>query len=309
MTWKKINSSIRQTGHSMIKATRGARPIEDSTVSKWLDTHQFKDIDLDKYADTWRNWLTFTNMKSINGLENFPFVDYTQGTSQTFDNFVLKHNRHRQINWLVGDFQYHRCISKFAEYKEITTIHPDFMYGKDMHALIISAPFSDYGCMHPDFEILMDICMDFNIPVCLDLAYWGIAKNVHLDLDKYPCIKEVTCSLSKPFHTLENHRVGVRFTRDYADDGISMLNEVDMQNKYSMSLGVHYMKNFSPDYMWEKYGDTHYTVCTELDIFVTDTVIFGISQDDKDKEFNRGIDNNNRICISQYLKHRIRYDS
>lgn len=292
----------------MIKATRGARPIADTTVTKWYDTHQYVDHTLDEYADVWRNWLTFTNLKSLNGLDKFDHVDYTQGTSQSFDNFVLRHSSEREINWLVGDFQYHRCISKFTESRELKQVHPDQLYHRDLHALLISAPFSDFGCQHPEFDVLMDICTEFNIPVLLDLAYWGIAKNVHIDLDHWPCIREVTCSLSKPFHTLENHRVGVRFTRDYQDDGISMLNEVDMQNKHSMSLGIHYMKNFSPDYMWEKYGDTHYRVCNELDLCVTDTVIFGISQDDKDKEFNRGIPGNNRVCISQYLKNRLHND-
>ena len=72
----------------------------------------------------------------------------------------------------------------------------------------------------------------------------GYCKNIHIDLNQFPAIKEVTCSLSKPFYTLENHRVGVRFTKDYVDDGVSMLNEVKMQNNYSMALGVKYMKNF-----------------------------------------------------------------
>ena len=96
-----------------------------------------------------------------------------------------------------------------------------------------------------------------DIPVCLDLAYWGIAKNILIDLNQFPAIKEVTCSLSKPFYTLENHRVGVRFTKDYVDDGVSMLNEVKMQNNYSMALGVKYMKNFSPDYNWKKFKDAY----------------------------------------------------
>jgi len=293
----------------MIKATRGARPIQDNTISDWYHQHQYADVTLDEYADVWKNWLTFTNLKSITGLDQFPHADYTQGTSQVFDNFVLKHCKDRIITTLVGDFQYHRCISKHAEFKELKFVHPDFLYGSDLHALLISVPFSDYGTLHPEFDILMHMCTEFDIPVCLDLAYWGIAKNVHLDLTKWACIKEVTCSLSKPFHTLENHRVGIRFTRDYADDGISMLNEVNMQNKYSMSLGLHYMENFSPDYMWEKYGNAHHEVCNELDIYVTDTVIFGISTDEKDIEFNRGIPSNNRICIAQQLKHKVENDS
>jgi len=138
------------------------------------------------------------------------------------------------------------------------------------------------------------------------LSILGIAKHVHIDLNDFPAIKEVTCSLSKPFFTLENHRVGVRFTREYADDGISMLNEVQMQNKHSMSLGVHYMKHFSPDFMWDKYHDEHYHTCNKLDLFLTDTIIFGISNDDKYKEFNRGIPDNHRVCISEHLSD---YDS
>lgn len=288
----------------MIKATRGARPIQDRTITEWYNQHQYTDISLAEYADVWKNWLTFTNLKSITGLELFPYADYTQGTSQTFDNFVMRHSKDRAITTLIGDFQYHRCISKHMEFKELRHVHPDMLYGKDCHALIISVPFSDYGTVHPEFDVMMSICEEFSIPVCIDLAYWGIAKNVHLDLTQWDCIREVTCSLSKPFHTLENHRVGIRFTRDYVDDGISMLNEVDMQNKYSMSLGVHYMENFSPDFMWEAYGNAHHQICNELDIYVTDTVIFGISTDSKDEEFNRGIPFNNRICISQHLQHR-----
>lgn len=292
----------------MIKATRGARPIQDNTISAWYNQYTPTRVSMAEYADIWRNWLTFTNLKSISGLDKFKYADYTQGTSQTFDNFVIK-NSNRGITALRGEFQYHKCISKFMEFSELRHIHPDFLYGPDLHALIISAPFSDYGCVHPEFEIILDICNRFNIPVCLDLAYWGIAKNVHIDLDKWPCIHEVTCSLSKPFHILENHRVGIRFTREYADDGISMLNEVDMQNTHSMSLGAHYMKQFSPDYMWEKYCDAHLAVCNDMNIYVTDTVIFGISTDDADAEFNRGIPGNNRICIAQQLKHRIENDS
>ena len=36
-----------------------------------------------------------------------------------------------------------------------------------------------------------------------------------------------------------------------------MLNEVNMANNYSMALGVEYMKNFGPDYNWEKYTESY----------------------------------------------------
>lgn len=282
-------------------AVRGARPIRNMEVLDFHNSLQLKDVSLDEYTNTFREWINYSEDKSLKGLDQFKHADYTQGTSQTFDNFAIKNLHKRQLVALDGEFQYHRCISKFAEFKQLRHIHPDFLYGKDLHALIISAPFSDYGTIHPEFENIMEVCEYFNIPVCLDLAYWGIAKHVHIDLDAFPCIKEVTCSLSKPFYTLENHRVGVRFTRDYQDDGISMLNEVKMQNNHSMSLGVEYMKRFSPDYNWIKYKEDYERVCHENDLVWTDTVIFGLGDEDRHAEFNRGVPHNYRVCISEFL--------
>lgn len=286
-------------------AVRGARPIVNSEVT---DFHNNLKIDsfptLEEYTNVWREWINYSNSKSLSGLNDFTFADYTQGTSQTFDQFILKHSKDRQIICLSGDFQYHACLGKHVNFKYIDYPHSleDQLDGIGLHALIISAPFSDFGTIHPDFEHLMQVCKVHDIPVCLDLAYWGIAKHVHIDLKQFPAIKEVTCSLSKPFHTLENHRVGVRFTRDYVDDGISMLNEVKMANNYSMALGIEYMKNFSPDYNWQKFRSAYEDVCLEHDLVYTDTVIFGLGDDIRHAEFNRGITGNYRVCVSGWLQ-------
>ncbi len=288
----------------MSKAVRGARPIVNETVKDHYDNFVFKPVSLGSYTNVWRNWLTFTTNKSIHGLDNFKFADYTQGTSQTFDQFVLRHSQQREIVTLKGEFQYHGCISKAVRYRNVDHDNYYFFAERGLQALIISAPFSDFGCIHPKFDEIMQICDQLDIPVCLDLAYWGISKNVHLDLDKYPAIKEVTCSLSKPFYTLENHRVGVRFTREYVDDGISMLNEVSMQNTYSMSLGVHYMREFSPDWNWETYQSRYEEVCNEFGFIYTDTVIFGLGDEARHAQYNRGVPGNYRVCISEYLNNR-----
>ena len=285
-------------------AVRGARPIRNKEI---FDFHQnlnnLKTPTLEEYSHIWKEWINYSDTKSLKGLDNFKHADYTQGTSQTFDNFILKHSFNRQIIVLQGDFQYHACLGKHVDFKYIDYPHhlESVLQGPDLHALIISAPFSDFGCIHPEFEYIMNVCEQYNIPVCLDLAYWGISKHVHINLDKYPAIHEVTCSLSKPFYTLENHRIGVRFTKEYCDDGISMLNEVKMANNYSMALGIEYMKNFSPDYNWNKYRSQYEDVCHNNDLVWTDTVIFGLGDDVRHKDFNRGVSGNYRVCISEFL--------
>ena len=283
-------------------AIRGARPIRNKEILDFHNNCKPAEVTLEQYSNVWREWLIFSNTKSIIGLDTFKYADYTQGTSQTFDNFILKHAVNKEIICLTGDFQYHACLGKHVQFKYVKNYN-DFVeniVGKNLHAVIISFPFSDYGCMHPEFYDILNLCILHDFPVCIDLAYWGIAKNLELDLN-YKCIKEVTCSLSKPFFTLENHRVGIRFTKDYADDGISMLNEVNMQNNYSMALGVEYMRAFSPDYNWQKYKDQYEQVCNDNDLVYTDTVIFGLGDKTRHAEFNRGIPNNYRVCVSGWL--------
>ena len=286
-------------------AVRGARPIVNSELTEF---HNNLKIDtkptIEDYSNTWRDWINYSNTKSLSGLEKFKHSDYTQGTSQTFDQFILRHSKDRQIIVLAGDFQYHACLGKHVDFKYIEHPHhlEECLDGIGLHALIISAPFSDFGCIHPDFEHLMNVCKVHDIPVCLDLAYWGISKNVHINLDDHPAIQEVTCSLSKPFYTLENHRVGIRFTKQYVDDGVSMLNEVKMANNHSMALGIEYMRNFSPDYNWQKFNSRYQDICQEQDLVWTDTVIFGLGDDIRHAEFNRGVSGNYRVCASEWLQ-------
>ena len=74
-----------------------------------------------------------------------------------------------------------------------------------------------------------------------------------------------------------------------------------MANNHSMALGIEYMRNFNPDYNWEKFKSAYEDICQEQDLVITDTVIFGLGDDIRHKEFNRGITGNYRVCISEWL--------
>ena len=274
---------------------RGARPIINSEITEHYSRHSFKEYSVEEYTDIFYNWIVTSENKKILGLENFKFRYFTQGTSHCFDNFVLRHAQKEVVNF-IGDFQYHACISKFKSYKIINHIN---QLNADQ-ALLISLPFSDTGNQHVNFVEILQTCCKLNIPVCLDIAYWGIAKDLNLDLEQWPCIQEVVCSLSKPFHKLEKHRIGVRFNREYVDDGICMLTEVGMVNTHSMSLGCWFMTKFSNSYNWEKYQQCYYNICSKLNLTPTNTVIFALGNAHYNN-FNRGNKGTNRVCISNYL--------
>lgn len=283
-----------------MKFIKGARPIKSKEIKNYYDNFKYRDISLNEYTETWKYWILSSSLKKLIGFDKFVHSDYVNGTSQTFDHFVLK-NSDKEILVIRGDFQYHSCISKFNKFKYIDYNQLKNISTINKNALIISAPFSDFGSIHYDFDNILKHCNKNNISVCLDLAYWGISKNLNINLNEYPCITEITFSLSKPFYVLENHRIGIRFTKKYEDDGINMLNEVNMQNTYSMSLGVYFMNKFGPDWNWDKYNYNYNLICNDNNLKKTNTVIFGLGDKELHSSFNRGVKDNYRVCISEYL--------
>ena len=283
--------------------TRGARPVQDHKVMDHYHKSlvNLRDVGLGEYTETWRDWIDFSNLNDIQGLDGFPYAYYTQGTTQTFDHFVIR-NRERTMCTLPGEFQYHNCISGRNTNHRLIDI---MGYGFDLLdsdcALLISCPFSDYGTEHPRMQDILDYCEIHSVPVCLDFAYYPIARNLNLNLDEWTCIEDVTFSLSKAFAPLERHRVGIRFSREYHDDGICMLNEVKMYNEFSMMLGTEFMRSFSPDYNWNTYGYDYERICHANNLITTDTVIFGLGDGNRFPGNNRGVPGNYRVCISEYL--------
>ena len=72
-------------------AVRGARPIRNKEV---LDFHnslgKLKPVSIEHYSNVFLEWMNYGVLNSIEGLDKFNFADYTQGTSQTFDQFILR---------------------------------------------------------------------------------------------------------------------------------------------------------------------------------------------------------------------------
>lgn len=279
----------------MPKLLKGARPIVDHEILEHYQRYDHKCLILSDYILSWSNWLQRSTNKKIIGIDGFKHAHFVQGTSQAFDHFALRH-RNQEMLVLPGEFQYHRCIArnKCSSVVDIDNI-------KKHHAMVISLPFSDTGSQHRDFKKILERCNVAEVDVCLDLAYWGISKNIVFDLDDFPCVKEFTVSLSKPFYMLETHRVGIRFSREYLDDGICMQNEVGSINLYSMGLGKYFLDQFSPDWAWNKYGKVYHDVCQQLDLQPTDTVIFAMGNEHCHVDFNRGVPGQYRVCLSEYL--------
>lgn len=230
-----------------------------------------------KYFD----WIQGSHLNEILGLNEFPYKNYSNGTSETFDKFYLK-NSGRRFRCLRGEYAYHKIAwqNKFNwAYLEGLELQPN-------DAVVISLPFADTGDKHPNYDAILSRCSELRIPVLVDCAYFGVCQDLIFNLS-HACISDVTFSLSKTF-PIAYARVGIRFNREDDDDTMSAYSKVGYNNKIGAAIGLRYLDNFSPDYMVKKYTSQQKIYCDQMALKVSKTILFGIDEENNYPEYNRG---------------------
>ena len=283
---------------------RGAKPIVDNSVRELIEslnssTDLYNENIQQEFTENFYNWIASSELNSVKGLDDFVNRKLVAGTAQAFDHFYWRH-KDRRFRFFEGEFMYHSAVLKHGGSWEYITEEVPVMPGD---AVVISVPFSDYGTVHPELEIILEMCETSGVPVLLDFAYFPCTKNIELDLDKYFCVTTVTFSISKAFYGAEFLRVGMRLERFETDDGIDVFNSVEMVNRVSLSIANELIKKYSVDYNWLTHKDAYYQVCAEKDLKTTDCIMFGLGGEEY-ADYNRGTEVN-RVCISELIGEKI----
>ena len=248
-----------------------------------------------KFLSSYKKWITDNTLNEIIGLERFNRLDFTQGTSEAFDKFYIRHQEKR-FRFFKGEYLYHRISLKNSNYKIIE----DLTDLSENDAVIVSLPFADTGNVHHLLTLeFLDRCYNKNIPVLLDCAYFGICSNIKFDFI-HPAIQEVCFSLSKTF-PVNLLRIGMRFSNYKDIDGISAYTATQYQNRISAYVGLRVLECKTSDYTYTTYRSSQLEFCKQFNLVPSNTVIFGLDQLNNHPQYNRGSDNNNRICFSKYF--------
>jgi hypothetical protein len=205
-------------------------------------------------------------------------------------------NAKRRFRCYKGEYMYHRLA--WRSYFDWLYIEEAPLHKND--AVVISLPFADTGDKHKNYHELMRKCSEMSIPVLVDCAYFGACRNVHIDV-AYSCITDITFSLSKTF-PVAYARIGMRYTREDNDDTMFVYHKINYNNKIGALIGLEYFKNFSPDYIPQKYLDKQLEFCNNLGVEPSKTVLFGIDYNSKYQEYNRGSNSNRLSFHKQYIK-------
>ena len=243
-------------------------------------------------------WIQKSKLNTLDGLTAFGAVDFVHGTSQAFDFFYMSHNRKR-FRCLRGDYVYHKVSWK--NYFNWCYYDEDELKAGD--ALVISLPFSDFGSAHPMLDTILDRCDELSIPVLLDCAYYCIAKDLKVNIDR-PCVDTVTFSLSKAFYGMERLRGGIRCRRKPIDDGGVLINDFHCVSKIAAGVGIELIRHFEPDYNQNRFGQRQLELCDELALEPSNCVLFGLADKSHPRfggnDYNRGTDWR-RVCLSTLL--------
>ena len=182
---------------------QGSRSVRDQTVTKFLnalhDSNYNNKWDMQKiFVNEFASWIG-TDMSAYD-------VDYSAGTTQSFDSFYLRH-RNKKFRCYTGEYFYH--LKTWTSNDILWSFVTDIDQLQSGDALVLSFPFCDTGNFY-DIDTILDICESLDIPVLIDMAYYPLTDAPTFRF-YHTCIDTVTFSLSKIF-PIANYRIGVRYT-------------------------------------------------------------------------------------------------
>jgi hypothetical protein len=108
----------------------------------------------------------------------------------------------------------------------------------------------------------------------VDGAWLTCCRGIDFDLS-HPSIKSVAVSLSKGLG-LGWNRIGLRWTRQPGADSVTIMNDFNMNLRAPAMIGLHFLRNLSPDYLWNKYGEVYYKICKDFDLTPTNSIYLAL---------------------------------
>jgi len=206
-------------------------------------------------------WLLQSQLNTIKGLDLFDRVDIINGCTQFIDTVYMN----GPVQVLDGDYRYHARLGNHYT-------QPGFM--REESQLIIAWPFPSTGDTHFQMKEILDEAAEKGIGVHVDGAWFTCCQAIDFDIS-HPAIKSVGISLSKGLG-LGWNRVGLRWTKSKVADAITIQNDFNMNLRAPAMIGLHFLRNLAPDYLWTTYKDIYYGICRDFNLTPTKSIYLAL---------------------------------
>lgn len=274
----------------------GVWSIDDSdAIASVRAAHDpFATSDLQEFLHDYSKWMHQGH--NIHGIQRFSHLAYANGTTEVFDKFYQRHTDRRLRLWR-GEYFYHQIQAREL-FQDWAWIEEDDIRDNDVVA--VSMPFSDTGGIPELYQLVLEQCESLGVPVMVDMAYINTSKSSNFNVD-FDCIEVIATSLSKVF-PVSHMRIGMRLMQNFLDDTLSAYcnQATPYLNTSSVNLGHQLIKQYSSQWLWEKYHLEQHKICNELGVAPSNCVMLGVDHLNKFDEYNRG-GKTNRLCFSKIL--------
>ena len=202
------------------------------------------------------------DINQLTGYEAFPRHDVCIGCTQYIDDLYQTYG-YDNIMTLEKDYKYHSRLNSNIKYYDVDSLVP----GKQ---LLIAMPFPYTGDKHVTMNQLLDRCLELNIHVHIDSAWILASQNIEFNYN-HPAIQSFAVSLSKGL-ALGSHRIGMRWSREETNGPITIMNNFHMNCKSLVWLGLQFMNQFEPGYLWKKYKNHYQKILKDFDLQPTKAI-------------------------------------
>jgi hypothetical protein len=244
--------------------TERPQPLVDSKIEQLIQEVMNGKLDRDitdqvyiNFIKEMQSWIFNSKLNNVTGFDNFNRVDIINGCTQFIDNTYMKIRP--QI--LDGDYKYHNRLGNWSVPIGLL---------QEYVPLIIAMPFPSTGDIHPQMREILDECINKKIPVHIDAAWYTCSRDIVFNVG-HPAIRSIGISLSKGLG-LGWNRVGLRWTKDKESDSISIMNDFNMNLRAPAMIGLHFLRNLEPDYLWNTYGEIYYSICKDFNLTPTNSI-------------------------------------
>jgi len=128
--------------------------------------------------------------------------------------------------------------------------------------------------VHDKMKEILDEARDKGISVHVDGAWFTCCRGIDFDVS-HPSIESVAISLSKGLG-LGWNRIGLRWTKNTNADAITIMNDFNMNLRAPAMIGLYFIRNLPPDYLWNTYSDTYYKICKDFDLTPTKSIYLAL---------------------------------
>ncbi len=242
-------------------------PLTDNQIEKTIQDVLSGNLDADitdsvytNFKEEAANWIFGSKLNQLSGITGR--LDIINGCTQFIDNIYMQ----GPVQVLRGDYKYHERLG-LAYVKDVGSLIPGI-------PLIIAMPFPRIGAPHQDMEEIIEESRLKNIHVHIDGAWITCCRDIRFDFSD-PVIQSVGISLSKGLG-LGWNRIGLRWTRQSQADSVTIMNDFRMNNRALSMIGLHFVRNFSSDYLWNTHGNRYYQVCNDFGLEPTNSIYLAL---------------------------------